>query len=235
VDSFDVAVDVFAVYRARLVFRDRLVGGVPKDPRLIEGWLRARAGIGAAEEVRAALLRTLSELGVDVRVDMSFEQIVQASEALAASKQTSGFKTGAHGLYIEARQVKALLKESTNVLFGGERWGATRKGPRAYVAERVFVRPDQLWLGVDQPTGVQLMIGHVNGPRGPVSTLGYHEYVERAALSFEVLVVKDTVSRQQWAEIWAHAQENGLGAKRSQGFGCFDVVEWERVSALAVV
>lgn len=219
--------DVFTTYHARLAFRDKLVGGVPKDPKVIEGWLRSRAGIDSGDEVRAALLRTLSELGVDLQAEMSFEEIVRASESLAANRQTTGFKIGSRGLYIESRQVKALLKESTNVLFGGERWGPTRKGPKAFVAERIFVRPDQLWLGVTEPSGVELMIGHVNGPRGPQSTVGYHEYVERPELTFDVLVLRDCLSAQQWSEIWAHAQENGLGAKRSQGFGCFDVAEWQ--------
>jgi hypothetical protein len=226
---FDTPSELFAVYRARLAFRDKLVGGVPKDPKLIEGWLRARAGIDSAQEVRAALMRTLAELGTALDGDESFDQVVQASEALAASKQTAGFKVGELGLYVEARQLKALLKESTNVLFGGERWGATRKGPKAFVAERIFVRPDQLWLGVSEPSGVELMIGHVVGPRGPQSTIGYHEYVERPVLECEVLVVRDCIEHAQWADIWVHAQENGQGAKRSQGFGRFDLLCWEKV------
>src|SRR5215831_9198885 len=86
---------------SRKVFRDKLIGGVPKDPRLIEGWLRARAGLEDAQEIRQAMLRTLGELGVDVHEDMTFEQLEQASAALAARKQTTGFKLGEHGLYVE--------------------------------------------------------------------------------------------------------------------------------------
>jgi hypothetical protein len=153
-----------------MVFRDKLIGGVPKDPRLIEGWLRARAGLEDAQEIRQAMLRTLGELGVEVQEDLTFEQLEQASAALAARKQTTGSKLGEHGLYVEARQIKAMLKESTNVLFGGERWGSTRKGPRSFVAERVFVEPDKLWLGVDEPSGVELMIGHLWGPGGAQHT-----------------------------------------------------------------
>jgi hypothetical protein len=226
---FGVDARLFSCYSARVVLRDRIVGGVPKDPQVIEGWLRAKAGIEDAQEVRQAMLRTLSELGADTRDNMSFDDLVRASEALATSKQTTGFKVGDEGLYIEGRQVKSMLKESTNVLFGGERWGATKKGPRAFVAERVFVEPDRLWLGVREPTGIDLMIGHVSGPTGPRSTLGYHEYVEGAELSFRVLVVRDCIAPEQWAEIWLHAQESGLGALRSQGYGRFNVEEWNRL------
>jgi hypothetical protein len=227
---FEASARLFTTYCARIVFRDRIVGGVPKDPHVIEGWLRARAGLDDAEEVRQAMLRTVAELGVDVRDGMSLDDLVRASEAVPTAKQTTGFKVGEHGLYVEGRQVKSMLKESTNVVFGGERWGATKKGARAFLAERVFVEPDRLWLGVSEPTGIDLMIGHVSGPTGPRSTLGYHEYVDRPELSFRVLVLRDCIEPEQWAEIWLHAQENGLGALRSQGFGRFNVEEWTRLN-----
>ena len=226
---FDSASNLFCRYAARVVFRSRVVGGVPKDPKLIEGWLRAKAGIVDDHEIRQAMLRTLTEIGAKVNDDMSFDDLVQASELVATSKQTTGFKVGMEGLYVESRQIKAMLKESTNVLFGGERWGATKKGPRSFVAERVFVEPERLWLGLLEPSGIELMIGHLMGPTGPRSTLGYHEYVEGAALSFRVLVVRDCITNQQWSEIWVHAQENGFGALRSQGFGRFYLAQWDRI------
>ena len=80
---------------------------------------------------------------------------------------------------------------------------------------------------VPEPSGVELMIGHLSGPSGPRSTLGYHEYVERVVLEFDVLAVRDSISTDQWANIWLHAQENGFGALRSQGFGRFYVDRWE--------
>ena len=191
---------LFSCYTAQLVFRDKILGGVPKDPRLIEGWLRAKAGIDDASELRAAMLRTLAEVGADAGPEMSDTQLAQASDALAARRLTTGFKVGTEGLYIEARQVKALLKESTNILFGGERWGATRKGPKSFLAERVFVQPERLWLGIDKPAGLELIVGHINGPQGPQSTLGYHKYAVQPVLDFSVLVVRDAITPAQWAE-----------------------------------
>ena len=37
-------------------------------------------------------------------------------------------------------------------------------------------------------------IGHLVGPTGPRSTLGYHEYVERASLEFRIFVVRDSLT-----------------------------------------
>ena len=223
---FDTAVSVFTVYHTRLTFRDRFMGGIPKNPKIIEGWLRSKAGIEQEEEIRRATLRTLVELGADVRPDMSFEELEKASEALAVERQTNGFKVDEGGIYLESRAVKAMLKESINILYAGDRWGRTKKGPKSFFAERVFINPDRIRLDRSKPDGVALFIGHVSGPKGPQSTLTYHEYVERAAIEFDVLVMKDEVKGEHWPEVWVHAQENGLGALRSQGFGRFDIEDW---------
>lgn len=226
---FDSDVQLFATYHARLRFRDRIMGGIPKDPKIIESWLRTRTGIvDQDEEARRMFLRTLVELGADVRPDMSYEEIARASEHLASEKQTNGFKVDVNGPYLESRTVKACLKENTNILFASERWGATKKGPKAYVAERIFIKPDHLSFGVSAVNGVDLFIGHVSGPQGRQSNLTYYEYVTNAVLEFDVLVTEDAIKHDQWMRLWVQAQENGLGALRSQGFGRFDIEMWER-------
>lgn len=223
---------IFATYRARLIFRDRVMGGVPRDPKIIEAWIRSKAGIEREEEIRQATLRTLIERGADVRPDMTFEEMVAASSTVAGEQQTEGFKRDDNGLYLESRALKAMLKESVNILYAGEKWGKTRKGPRSFFAERVFVNPDHISLLRTEPDGVELLMGHVTGRMGPQSTLSYHEFVTRAEIEFQVLVLHDEVSESQWPEIWAHAQENGLGALRSQGFGRFDIEMWSQVPAV---
>ena len=220
--------DLWAVYHATLVFRDKLVGGTPKDPRLIEGWLRSKAGIEDPQELRLATLRTLAEVGADRREGAGDVEELAAAEV--SQKRTTGFKTGPEGLYVEGRQIKAMLKESTNVVFAGDRWGPTRKAARSFFAERVFVDPDKLPLGVDEPSGVETVVGHLTGPGGPRSTLSNYEYVVEPVIAFRVMVLRDCISADQWRDIWCHAQENGFGTLRSQGYGRFDVVEWERLS-----
>ncbi len=226
---FDRTTDLFSNYRATIQFRDRVMGGIPKDPKIIEAWMRTKTGIDDKEELRRAMFRTLSEQGIDV-TDMTYEQALTASESLAGMQSCNGFKSGEHGLYLESRVVKSMLKECTNILFAGKRWGATKKGPKSFLAERAHISPDKLWLGTHEPDGVELFIGHTNGPKGPQSNLTRYEFVREARLTFYVRVIHDEVPHEAWPDLWVTAQENGLGALRSQGHGRFDILEWDKCS-----
>lgn len=220
-------------YRGYVEFREKLMGGTPKSPKMIEGWLRKKAGLtDDEEELRRAMLRTLLELGAEVRPDMTFEEMEAASEGLAALQQTNGFKRDAeHGLYVEGRVLKSAIKETVNILYAGTRWGKTAKGPKAFVAERAFPVEDRVYLGTDEPTAIDLFIGHTSGPRGPQSNLTYFEYVYQPSIEFHFQIAKaeDVIRFDEWKAIWKHAQDNGIGALRSQGFGRFDIWEWEPV------
>lgn len=107
-----------------------------------------------------------------------------------------------------------------------------RKGIRSAVAERVFVRPDKIYFGQDKASDVHLFVGHTSGPKGPQSNLTYYEYVEGATLDFDIMVADDFISPEWWGFFWALAEENGLGALRSQGFGVFDVEMWRKIPTM---
>lgn len=221
-------VGLYTLYGVSISLRDKLMAGVPKDPKIIAGWLRTKTSITDEHELQEMMIRTLTELGYDT-TNKSYEELVEASNKLAQNQGT-GFKRDERGLYLESRLVKAMLRESVNVLFAGERWGATKKGPKSYAAERVFINPDRLYFGKNEPDGVELFVGHVSGPQGPRSTLTYYEYMERPTIDLEIMVVDDSIEHENWPRIWLHAQENGLGALRSQGFGRFDVDRWEKLT-----
>jgi hypothetical protein len=238
--------ELFAAYAVQLKFEDKLMGGVPKNPKVIQGWLRAKAGITEARELFQVTARTMEENGTPLGVspsalaemdaDEMYNIIDRATEEHAALKSTNGFKSDDDGLYIEDRQVKAMLKESTNIVFPYQKgkkdgqWGTTKKTPKSFLAETVFVRPGRLYLGTEEPDGIELMPGHVKDQLGKRSTLTYHEYVERPVLNFEVEVMRDELTLDQWGLVWLHAQSNGLGALRSQSHGRFEVTKFERVA-----
>ena len=134
-----------------------------------------------------------------------------------------------------------MIRETVAILFpgGSEKedgsktgryaWGTTKKAPKSYLAERVFVHEDHVSLGRDEPDAIELFIGHPEGPKGKQSTLTYHECCYQPTITFHLMVAEDSIPKNRWPAVWNHAEENGLGALRSQGFGRFDVMQFEPV------
>lgn len=227
---FSDRIRLFTHYRVSIRFRHKIMGGIPKDPKIIEGWLRSKAGVTDETEIINMTRRTLEQLGLEVPADATIEDMIAASEQIAAVKSTNGFLRDHRGLVLPGRYVKAMLKEATNILWAGDRWGPTKKGPKNYLAERVFCVEDTFPLGRLEPDGVDMVIGHVTGPQGPRSTLGYHEFCEGAECAFTVISLNDCINADQWADLFTLSQELGLGALRSQQHGRFDVTEIVRIA-----
>lgn len=243
--------NLFTYYAVTLEFRDRIVAGIPSDKRVIEQWIMRGMGVTRQDEVQVLTTQTLREIGVNVDdiwpgEEKSFQNLRTAAEAIASKSQTTVFKRNpALGLYIESRQVKAMLRESCNILWPWDNigWGGkttvdkksgeekqTRgKSPRSYLIETISIEPLNISLGVHEPTGIDLALQHVTGPQGPRSALGYYEYVERPIVSFLVMTLRDRLGEDRWRDLWRYAQQHGVGAKRSQDFGRFKVVRWDKI------
>ena len=110
-----------------------------------------------------------------------------------------------------------MLKESISVLFGGERWGPTRKGRgpswrsgfrRAGAAVARSGRARGRGAHDRSPDGSHRAAEHARLPRVTSSS---------PVLECSVLAVRDSITPEQWADIWVHAPENGSGTLRSQG------------------
>ena len=198
-----------------------IAGGIPTDDKVAEAWLKTKLA-DRDDLIREAVTKTMVERGIDVD---------EAAKEVDSLKHLNGFKRDpGHGLYIEGRQAKAMLKEGASVAvasgkLGSRGWGATNKGLMGFLAEHVFVPEDHIPLGVSEPTGVIQRFVHTWRGTG----IQYEEYVEDAKLSFTVVTDHD-FTEEQWAMIWLTAEKQGIGASRSQGFGTFEVTSWERLS-----
>lgn len=229
--------ELFVRYRVEIAFTDKLMGGVPQKPDLIAGWLRSKMGLGpnSDAELAAMVRQTLLDLGVETPENASLDEIIEASEKIGAEKHGNTFKVDEHGLFIETRQIKAGIKEAANVLFAGDRWGKTRKGPKNAVAEWIFIEGQRAHLGKMRPDGSWTQHGVVSGPSGSRSTLTQYDYVERARLSFVIKSIldlgtgKERVTAEQWRQVLTYMQSSGLGALRSQSHGQFKVTEFSRL------
>lgn len=237
------------VYKFRKVvvqLNNKIYGGTPQRPDVIEAWLRTKTGVTQQAELAAMTKRTLLELDPDLAEAKDekgdplspYELMKLASEKLAASQTAVGFKKDRNGLFIESRQIKAGLKEAINVNLAGTMLGKNGryqgKGAKNWLAERVFVGPERVYLGKDEFDGLELFVGHVNGPQGARSTLTYYQYVVRPRIEFLVATLQNAVIEEHWPKIWIQFQDGGLGALRSQDKGRFEVLAWEETEPVAL-
>jgi len=205
---------VFRKYRVEIRFRERILGGIPKAKELIVPWLKGR-GVPA---------KAVEELAEEVEAEVE----ALPREDLETAVWTT-FKRDGDGVYIEERQIKALLKEAAFVL------GLTRKARfRDSVAHGLFVKPERIHLTrggeqVKEPDGYIESAIHVMTARGPRSALKRCDYVEKVDAGFEVWVAAPAITKEDLKQLFTLGQEIGLGASRSQGYGKFTVRRFEPV------
>lgn len=222
---FDKRKSAFTQYEIEIQFTDRVMGGTPSHPDVLGAHLRVSVGATQEEENRRMFEAAIVErFGIQPN-QATIDQFVAASKDVANTKSLNGFRRDSRGLFIPTRYVKSMLREATNIAFAGDRWGATRKGPKNYLAERVFVAGDRIHLLPErqEADGLQLVIGHVDGPQGKRSTLAHHEYCLNPRAKFVVSSFQDCIEASHWMVILELAQDLGLGACRSQGYGRFAV------------
>lgn len=207
-------------YRVMIALRDRLYGGAPKDPELIAAWVKARTGHDD---------------------ELTAEQIAKAKENLGevsdeiAEASWNGFYVDQGQLWIPANNVKACLKQSASMLGVYK----AKRGSKQVMAEGLEVKAtdgsDRIMLGKSEPDGRIEKPIHVMTAQGPRNALKRADYVEHVKLSFEVWVLTTApaetrhIGEKDLVRVLTFAQENGIGADRSQGAGKFDVVEFSHV------
>jgi len=214
--------EMYLFYRVTINIRDRICGGIPKSKDVIAKWVETK--IKGAEAQKEVVKETVAAMG---------DQLTEEKIA----KMWTGFKKDGDGPYIEARQAMALLKESANILKGLK--PKTGKGSkpiidianfRARLAERVFVEPNRLHLGVGPEEPVEFMERTIDvmTPQGPRSAFKRVDYVEQPTITFTLRVLNDElIDREDLEKVLIHGQNLGIGADRSQGYGKFDLVSIE--------
>ena len=227
---FDTEVNRYDVWTAVLQFRGKLVGGHPKEAKALREMLIRKAELADTSEIlRAELIRLAREYDIDVDTGpLTLEQIEELVDQ-KATKTGNGFEVDDNGLYIGSYQLKAAFREACNIEFGGERWGRTKKGAKSYLAERLFIDPERIYLDRKEPDGVLIKTGTVSGAQGKRSIMTQAEFVLNAKLTFNVRVAKDSTELiAALPKLWVCMQDQGLGAMRSSGHGTFDIMSWKR-------
>lgn len=213
-------------------------GGIPNDPKVIQGWLKSRiAAPGQKQAIRDEELgqlveKTLAERGITM--DQATGKDIDAAIE-EASINVNGFKRDAGGLVFEGRCVKSMLKEAFSVALAGGHlkprgWGQTNKGLISFMAEHVQVPEETIPLFKEDGTRYEkadrVEQRFVSTFRG--QGISYTDTLDRAIMSFTVECDVD-LGDDTWSTVWLTAEALGIGAMRSQGSGKFIVVAWNRL------
>jgi hypothetical protein len=208
---------LYDVYRVTVRLRDKLCGGTPKNPELLKGWIAAttehndETTDAQVAEVKAALLEPTEE------------------------KSWNGFRGDKErGLFIEARQIKAMFKESATMLrITVDKRGSKQIFQHGFEIKSLEEPADRIYLGTKEPSGYDEGPIHVDTAQGPRTAIKRVDYIDRPTITFDIWVLATAaaetrhIGESDLIPMLTFAQENGLGADRSQGRGKFDVVKFE--------
>ena len=217
-------------YDVTLAVKD-LHGGRPQDPRVVEGWIRSKI-INNDERLRRLVQEAWQALDYSEE-DMQNPDKIEEAITEAGKKALNGFyrmhKTDQFPrgeLAVEGRQIKAMLKEATNIAYP---WKAPK--PRKYMgksmkgalSEHVFVVEDFIPLGVDEPDGVDVRFSSTSTGRRAITR---EEFLEQVDVNFTMVTDMD-LKKDVWAQIFVTGQMQGFGTSRSQGYGTFKVTQFK--------
>lgn len=211
-------------YLVRIEFIKPVVGALPKNSGVIEAWIRSRQRRGVDPKyIRELIEKVRKEVGADEN----------------ASKHYTTFKRDEEGIYIEDRNIKAMLREAANVLEAFKGSGSSAR--KQTFQHGLFVKPERIRFLRDgevirEPETTQERAVHVMTPRGPRSTVKLEDVVlPGAQLQFEIWVVVPSsrggahipeAMLRDWIEL---GQEIGLGGSRSQQFGKYRILEFKKI------
>lgn len=225
---------IFATATVKIRFKDKILAGVPKNEDVLEFWMSKKMMSDSEKE--------------SFRARVKAGEVTEAEEAEIAETNQLVFERTPEGVpCVWHAQVKAMLRECFTCLGYTQKRhtkvsdkGDLAEKPSVYVGGKntlqhcVHVEPS--WLAFERdckplaaPDGSVTRVKHIEGPMGPRSAIGRHEYFGPGTEMTFVLKwpAKGTFSLDEIKLALALAQDDGLGASRSQGFGKFEVVGFE--------
>jgi hypothetical protein len=208
-----------------------IAGGTPSDPKVAEGWLRTKLTDNRDDLIREKVAEVMVERGISVE---------EAATEVDLLKHLNGFKKDDTGLLLDGRCLMAGIKEGANIARASgklkDRWGLTKKGVLGFVAEHIVVVEEVLHLYVPEEDGTKrylttpdtVVTSFPKNPRTNQTGIQHTEVVLDAFLDFTVLTDWEFTD-DEWAMLWLTAEQQGVGASRSQSYGRYEVTRWDKV------
>jgi len=211
-------------WRVVIKIRNRIDGGVPASPDLIGPWIEAKTGY--KDEKTKAIIKE--------HIDNLAEAKREVEEELEECSWNTFHQDAEGRYYLKPYQLKAALRECATLLgiFQKKRGskqiyqhGMEIKGLEHEF--RIYIRDCEEPLREEKP----IHVGTAQGKRNALKRTDH--FIEGATLEFNVWILKTDpsetrhIGEKDTVIMLTLAQENGLGANRSQGSGKFEVMELE--------
>lgn len=199
--------DVFIKYKIKGTFTDKVCGGLPADPNMIETHLALKGITPDTIEAADMLIRTTQRLS-------TYEGIVDKSTNLLGKDDV--------GVFLNGYQFMAGLRESMSVQKSITSWRSKMQRGVRVMPQKVYLMRDGIPL--KQADGTIQTVVHAEDIRGkPQTSLKRTEYVEKADFEFEVWVAKEKgtpiLSTKVLRNLLSHCEVTGFGALHTMGYG----------------
>ena len=214
------------VYEVEIEFVKPVVGGIPKSKDVLAAWVesRARKKGKTPEEIQKLIEKIHGEVYIS-------EDELEGEIDKITEKVWLTFKADREGLYLEDRNIKAMLREAATTmdLFRGS--GSTRRKQR--FQHGLTIRPYRIRFYRDgkvikDPEDTQDRPVIIEYWGQTMAALRREDLVlPGARMKFYICVYAggdQPIKKEHIEDMMDLAQEMGLGAARSQGFGKFRVV-----------
>lgn len=215
-------------YKVELFFINRVMGGVPKNKKIIEDWLNAR-------RMKDAKFEKQKEAGVGHK---SLEEIAKevggTAEDLILSKEEStwvGFLHDDVGIFAREHQIKGHLKDCANQI--KKLKGQAVTALRDKIANKVYLVDEKNYFMktnshimekdshiIKEPDGSFEHGIRVDTPQGKRSALKKNDYIDGAHLSFTLKVFKDgMITIDILRRVLEYGSVHGIFSERAHGYG----------------
>jgi len=212
-------------YQVTWDFYDRLCGGTPGDPKLVEGWINARK-----PKAKPADARSLEELASEVVSTLA--EVDEEEETKINVFQRLNGDSGMNGLVMRMGNIRSHIKDCARVISSltgkieGEKSFSVRAINGVYYPPQVYWIPvlDQDGNQMTKAEGVIEQPVHFMTPQGKRSAIKVFEYVRDARLVFELWILqtlkaKAVVSVGDLETIMMYGAVHGFGPERGRGEG----------------
>jgi hypothetical protein len=239
-DAPSAMLELWQRYAGTLQCRERVYGGIPKNPHIFDAWQKAKlAKVPVLEPTAEERERLGLVSGAAMAARMAEEDredVGELDETVEAGETV--FRRDAEGhLVLREFMLKSAIKEATQRLgyYVKLKRNADQMGLRSHLQTGFYIEPRNLYLRRDgqpltEPDGCDEAQGRVPTPKGPKSILRKSEYVERPTLEFTIKMLPfKGFGYQELLRVLTLVCEIGVGSWRSREEGKPDLLSFEEI------